>query len=177
MHYKHLHSNAIFFAQVRQQGLLSHFLCFFSTTFMILPTLEIRDLKEFRTSVVYKVCLKDEKFYMIFRSPFSFILSYARQWAVFFDSRMFSELAKRSQSLDIKLSEYLSFSIKGRTFSRKTWKVFSSPKRRFGRSENLIRASGIILKIIFGSFRFSSWKNCLTNPSISESWSWNRIAI
>lgn len=116
---------------------------------------------------VSKVVLKELKFYITFRIAFSFMLISAKQWAVFLISRMFKEVESLSHNLQIRLSEYFYFSIKGSTFSKNIINVFSPPKVDDSKSENFSKASGIMLKRIFGSFLLISWKNCFTKASIS----------
>ena len=48
-----------------------------------------------------------------------------KQWAAFLTSKMLSEFVSRSQSFTTNDYEYLSFSIKGIIFYKKTLKVFS----------------------------------------------------
>jgi hypothetical protein len=108
--------------------------------------------------------LKDSKFSKIFRSPFSFIESSPKQNAAFLIYNKLSEFDSRSHNFWIRLSEYFYFSIMGVMFYKNTTNVLASS---YFSLENLDKASGMRLKMIFGSFLLSSKKNCLTNPSIS----------
>ena len=125
----------------------------FSTKIKLKFTFITRFLKKFWTSGVSSVFLIDSKFYKIFLNPFSFIESSLRQYAAFFISNKFKEFDILSHSFWIRLSEYFSFSINGVIFSKKTTNVVASPY--FSEFENLYKASGIKLKMIFGSFLFS----------------------
>lgn len=144
----------------------------------MISTLATKFLNACKTSGVSKVFLYSGKDSMSFLRPFSFMLISDRQYAVFLISRMFKEFDSLSHSFMIRLSEYLSFYIRGKTFSMNTMKVFSlAAIPMLSGSENLLRASGMMLNRYLGSFLFTSLKNCFTRLSIYGSSSWKSLAM